>query len=299
MIFEYYPELQETEHTTIVPGDEYFDVLILGGSVLNKDFSPVGRFIKDNNKRIRIHNLAIPAHTSLDSRIKYSYLKDTAFDFVVFYHGINETRTNNCPQDVFDADYNHVRWYEEINTLRTSAVNVSVIPFAIKQWLHSVSRSLGIKQYIPMEFPRRDWMRYGSDVKSAASFKFNVLEIVNLANKNKTPLLLLSFAYYVLDDYSLDKFLGGELDYATRPDASGTRGTPIEIWGQPKNVEQGILAHNQALREISASQEQVHFLDMNQLLPKSKEYFNDVCHLTRKGSRFLAERVSTVVAQFL
>ena len=50
-------------------------------------------------RNVRIFNLAMPAHTSRDSWLKYAALRDARFDLVIFYHGINEARVNNAPPE--------------------------------------------------------------------------------------------------------------------------------------------------------------------------------------------------------
>src|SRR5438128_105395 len=120
--YGYYPELRNSGalDAVIRNDDDVYDVLILGGSVI----SPAFHFDKDlvNSKfeaalkrPVRIFNLATPAHTSRDSLLKYRALAQQKFDLVILYDSINDTRMNNCPPQMFRADYTHCAWYRQID----------------------------------------------------------------------------------------------------------------------------------------------------------------------------------------
>ncbi|MEA3347171.1 MAG: hypothetical protein U9Q21_03680, partial [Candidatus Auribacterota bacterium] len=99
--YAFYPELETVKRERIKKGDEYFDILILGGSVVNDDWGNIGETLREKlenktGKKVRIHNVSASAHNSLDSYYKYGYLADKEFDSVLFYHAINEVQANNC-----------------------------------------------------------------------------------------------------------------------------------------------------------------------------------------------------------
>jgi hypothetical protein len=64
---------------------------------------------------VRVHLAAAGAQTSRDSYLKYRWLSSKRFDLVVLYDGINEACANNCPPNVFRADYSHYAWYRFLN----------------------------------------------------------------------------------------------------------------------------------------------------------------------------------------
>ena len=122
VLYAYYPELRRVDQVRPRHHDKSYDILLLGGSVLNSGWGSVEKALHDQltaigQRKIRIFNLAVPAHTSRDSWLKYGALKKARFDLVIFYHGINETRANNAPPEIFREDYAHYSWYEIANAL--------------------------------------------------------------------------------------------------------------------------------------------------------------------------------------
>jgi hypothetical protein len=111
ILYAYYPELQDVD--TARPGprhdDKFYDILFLGGSALNRQWGAVEQVLLEQlfrygHRNVRIFNLAMPAHTSRDSWLKYAALRKARFELVLFYHGINETRANNVPPELFRED---------------------------------------------------------------------------------------------------------------------------------------------------------------------------------------------------
>ena len=112
----YYPELRDIERIKIDNNDKCFDILLLGGSVLNRNWGNISHLFLEKvtyakKQKIRVHNLSEPGHTSRDSYFKYRNLFDKKFDLVLIYHGINDLRLNNCPPHIYKADYSHYSWY--------------------------------------------------------------------------------------------------------------------------------------------------------------------------------------------
>jgi hypothetical protein len=74
------------------------NILLLGGPVLY--FAGRQAALREAfGEDARVYNFAQTAHSSLDSLTKYRYALDRGyrFDYVIFYHGINEVRANNVP----------------------------------------------------------------------------------------------------------------------------------------------------------------------------------------------------------
>lgn len=281
----FYPETARIENKTIQRTDSTIDVLLLGGSVLHRDYSQFETRLREalafeTRRLVRIHNLARPAHTSLDSVYKYRRLADQKFDLVVFYHGINEARANNCPEEMFRPDYSHYAWYERVNDLEHHSVQpLYVTPSALRflwQWKKSTWWD---DRYVSAHRPKNDeWMRQGGSIKTAEPFENNVRTILDLAHQKQEPVLLMTFAYYLADGYSDEAFRARELDYADRK-------SPVGIWGKPGNVTAAIDAHNQVLRRVGGDYQNVHLVDQSALLPKAGRFFNDICHITHEGTR--------------
>ena len=129
--------------------DGYFDVLLLGGSVVSHDFGRIDDYLAagltDSKGPVRIWNAAEPAHTSRDSWEKYSRLEDKHFDLVIVYDGINDSRFNNIEPGQFRPDYSHVSWYREINAYRNHPeIAYFALPFTLERMLINLEKGLGL-----------------------------------------------------------------------------------------------------------------------------------------------------------
>ena len=58
----------------------------------------------------------------------------------------------------------------------------------------------------------RDWVKHGGDIKSAEPFRANMKGILDLARENETPVLMMTFCYYVAEGYTDEKYMNGKLD---------------------------------------------------------------------------------------
>jgi len=292
IIFAFYPELKGIEADKSQGDGDVFKILMLGGSVLDPQWSSVEQLLNQkllgaSHKAVRIYNLAKRAQTSLDSYYKYKHLQDSHFDLVVFYHGINETRSNNCPPEIFREDYSHYLWYRQINNLdrQRRLVRYFALPYTLNYASLILGEWVGVYDFMPPEQPDEGSTVYGADIKSRASFRSNVGNITKLARRKNEPVFLMTFASYVPDDYSKEKFESGLLDYS-RPLF------PVELWGLPENVMAGIAAHNTVLRDLADHQDGIYIIDQERLLPKSGNYFHDICHLNREGvDRFVSNMI--------
>jgi len=287
----YYPEVKPVLHASPEKEPNTFRVLLLGASVLLPSYGTIEIELRNKlkqaypTKKIIIFNVSAPAHTSLDSRFKYQLLSKHRFDAVIFYHGINETRANNCPPDVFRSNYTHYAFYQETHLLmRHPEMNYCTLPYFLELVFLKISNKLNHHKLVPTHAPQPDWLQYGKIFKTGPAFANNIQAIINLAKRKKEKLLLLGYAYYVPTNYSLAGFLNKTLDYQTH-------NSPIELWGLPPHVANSIDGHNQMLQRLVQNNSEVLYYDMNAIIPKNKHYFNDICHLTNRGCNLFAEKV--------
>jgi len=290
----FYPALRELE-PRIIQRDETYDVLLLGGSVISEEFSSIGeqlaeRLAFEYRKPARVFNLGAKAHTTLDSYYKYRHLRDKRFDLVVVYHGINEIRTNNCPPEMFRDDYSHYGWYEKVNDAESMANSVSSIPYSLSFAFTTLTELLGLRSFVPTHDPQPEWVALGENVKSAGPFRKNIEAICELAEERGEPVLLLTFAIHVPEDYSLEKFRRRELDYSTHFCA-------IELWGKVANVIKAIAIHNDIVRDVAQGRAGAHLLDQAKELPRGGRVFNDVCHLTHVGSTRFVDNLMRAIEE--
>jgi len=284
----FYPELKPVEEAAITRDDGTFDVLVLGGSVL--EFGDFGGQLtasleKKYRSPVRVHSLARAAHTSLDSFYKYRRLHGQRFDLVVFYHGINEARANNCPKELFRDDYSHWGWYRLVADYENGGERLFVLPYTLNFAYTKIGSKTGLIKFVPKHRPGEEWLVHGATIRTEGTFRANLDRIRVIAAERGDPLLVMTFATHVVDGYTLDRFRAGELDYAGRD-------MPIELWGEPEQVLQAIKVHNRVIREIAARPD-VFLVDQETEMPHGRRYFLDVCHLTEEG---LAALVANVVS---
>ena len=290
VIYGFYPELPqvnyERSHET---RENAVNVLLLGGSVLHVEWSAIDaliaeRLARDTRRPIRIYNLSAPAYTTRDSLLQYQRLGRDRFDLVVVYHGINETRTNNAPPDVFRDDYGHYSWYRFVNTIdRDSWLGVVALPYFVKHASIALRDRFGWSDIVPTSEPRPEWLEYGLDVKSKKPFRENLSGILDLAQSRGEPVLLMTFALNIAEGYTKGAFEALELDYTRHR-------SPLRWWGTPEAVESGVDAHNAVVRELAA-QRRTFFVDQAALIPAERRMYNDVCHLTVAGSELFVENM--------
>jgi hypothetical protein len=290
ILYAYYPELRRVDKTGPARGDEYYNILLLGGSALTRLFSTVEVELREQlayagYHKVRIFNLAAPAHTSRDSLLKYASLVEARFELVVFYHGINEARANNVPPERFHENYSHYSWYEIVNVLapyhKTSSF---ALPYTLHFLTIRIRQTLNRNHYVPTHRPRPEWVQYGRNYRSKLSFEQNLNAILQFASQRGDQVLLMTFATYLPPDYSHDAFKDKRLDYLLHL-------LPIEQWGARENVVAAVAAHNEVVRYLATKNEDVLFVDQASLMKGSASYFNDPCHFTTAGSSKFVENL--------
>lgn len=256
--------------------DARFDVLLLGGSVLEPTWGTVEQEIEQRLERLipgrfRICNLAQGGFTSRDSLIQYQHLERDRFDLVLVYDGINDVRMNCCPPELFRDDYTHFRWYHGL-AHRQEAGTTSLTSAALDRLRTTLDS-------IPLGTPDPRLLEYMSNPQTPRTVRSNLSEIVRIARERGDPLVLMTYASHIPADYSLEKFGTGELDYAP---VAKTR-CAVEQWGSPEHVTQILELQNAQVRELAAQSPEVAFVDQAGLLPRGADYFIDPCHLTSAG----------------
>jgi hypothetical protein len=157
ILYAFYPGLREAAVRRPAPGDGFYDVLMLSGSTLHVDWGPVEQALAEQlteagHPNVRMLNLAFPAHTSRDSRLKYAALAESRFDLVVVYDGINDVRANNAPPELFREDYGHFRWYETANALAPYHDTARLaLPYTIRYLGISLYQILHPGRYVPSD----------------------------------------------------------------------------------------------------------------------------------------------------
>ena len=259
--------------------DKHINVLLIGGSVLHNN----SRILIDSGKDRGIHffNLAHPAHTSLDSLYKYQYLtkKKYKFDFVIFYHGINEVRTNNIQKEFFKEDYGHYYYYRWVNAAfkeEQPMFNFYLSSTLIYNSYHLFCKFYGMtifkkKEFVPFDIPVPELSQFGGEIKSEKSFRKNLIKIAEIAHAENTILIVPFFAFHPFP-----------------PDQKMTN-----IWGEPKNVIKGIERHNRVISEIKGK----YITIDTSVINKDRDNFEDICHFTSKGNKIFYDLLIQTVSK--
>ncbi len=274
----FYPELWTSGviADSISASDQSFDVLMLGGSVLEQVADEFEAGLRERMQRpVRVYQLARSAHTSRDSLLKFQKLHDKDFDLVVVYHGINDVRMNCCPAAEFRDDYSHCHWYRSLRLHREEK------SLSLPSVLHDQLTNL-----ISLGEPDSENLKYGGTIKTAVAFRSNIEAIVREATARNASVCLMTFAHFIPDDYSKSKFLRGTLEYQT-----GEFAIPAETWGYPWNVTATLDAHNAEIRDLVVREPAVIFIDQQKLIPRNGQHFSDPCHLTAAGCRAFADNM--------
>ncbi|MBW3539041.1 MAG: hypothetical protein KY476_02110 [Planctomycetes bacterium] len=281
----YYPELAASgvASAEIDAADETFDVLLLGASVLEQVTPEFRRRLDEQlGGRSRVFALSRAAHTSRDSLLKFRRIGARPFDLIVIYHGINDARMNCTPPGTFRDDYTHCGWYASFER-RLQAGSLTMLDV-----LGDRADSAGIA----LGEPDAELRRYGLELKTPPAFRRNMEEIVRDARDRDIPVLLMTFACYIPDDYSEEAFAAGRLDYGP-----GSHRLRAETWGNPEAVEQAVAAHNRELRELASQYENVTLVAQETLLPHDGRHFSDPCHLTDRGISVFVDHLLPVVLE--
>lgn len=296
IIYALYPNLGKVMDS--YRDDESYKVLLIGGSVLHQEWGAVEEHIKSDlgkfsNPRFTVYNVSFPANTTMDSRIKMDILGSRHFDYVILYHGINDIRTNNCPDSVFKEDYSHYSWYKTLYALLDhKETGITVLPFSMIYIYNRFMEKSGRVTILDTHTPRDDWMGYGRFVKNKKVIKNNIEYIASKVQEDGGTVILPSFAWYIPDDYSETMFESRVLDY-------NEHFCKIEIWGRPDIVKQALNLNNSVIKDICSSNNKIISLDLNEHLPHNKEYFNDICRLTDKGSGLFAALITEKILENL
>ena len=190
---------------------------------------------------------------------------------MVIYHGINDLWANNVPPSGFKSDYAHMQpWYK-----RNALLDSSLIA---RYAYNSYYKGTGV-------FPRENIN--AANFASNAVLERNLRELVTLIRENGGVPILMSFAWHIPDNYSLEGFNNYTLGYnnPTHYDEC-----PVELWGSTAYVREGLDLHNQTIRNL-ASETQTHLIDLDVYLSSNIENFGDVVHLSEIGTDRLVQAV--------
>jgi hypothetical protein len=264
--------------------DQAFNILLLGGSVLGQIYQPLKEKLEKIKPPVKVFSVSIPGHTSMDSFYKYKFLKNKQFDLVIFYHGINEVRANYIEPKSFKIDYSHFYWYSVLGALDSHFEHQYIVfPFTI-HFLYLTLKKIALNELEhTKEIPRFEYLDYGKKVNSATTFEYNLKNLVRLTRERGSKFMLMTFANDTPEggypQFSAERYKKIYKDFHIATSSC----CPIEIWGKPRHVMNGIKIHNDVINKFVKHNQDVIFIDQDKNLSNKHSYFSDVCHFNPEG----------------
>jgi hypothetical protein len=271
--------------------DNVIDVLVLGGSVLHHESGDIKevleeRLAKATGQSVVIHNMAMPGHTSRDSYFKYRHLTDHRFDLVLYYHGINEARMNNCSAEAWRDDYTHAGWHARHAAIQSHPeLPLVVFPYASHYLWIKLCAARGIGGMIPGKWLNDSSLEYGDNIRSDAALKANLSAVLDMAKSRGDRIMVLSFATYLPKGYDLDRPGVDQPEGVDDYSHNKGKGSQLEMWGRARHVMAAVARHNVVIRTEKAGRSGVTFYDMAQQYPADGELYDDICHYSSEGCR--------------
>lgn len=213
-------------------------------------------------RRLEIQGGALRTHTSRSDVLKYKYyFHKYSFDYVLLYEGINDLWANNVAAADFQDDYSHLSAWNKKNILLDHSL---------------IARYF----YNSVLWAEPQTMRNGSRYRSLTVVEGNIRELIKMIRKDGGTPILMTFAWHIPPDYDLERFWADELDYFN---PSHYDKWPVELWGDPDDVREGLTRHNALVRKV-AREENVPLIDLESSFRLKPWYFGDVCHFNEAGT---------------
>jgi hypothetical protein len=341
LILRFYPELTPFLNDDIPENDSsHTRVLLLGGSAITNSLCNLERLLaeklSDCKKPLIIFSLARYAHNSADSRVKLELISNIKFDYIFLYHGINDTRANNCPASVFDEKYNHIEFYRDVNLLlKHKEINWLCSPYYLEWIFDKLMIATGCIDLIPREYfvahPRLFQMEKEfppaknpeelqlfkklTDLQSKIitpelkSANYTWLEMGKDIKSSKTYQKNINAVYRICCKNNSKLILTPfaaylPLNYTLHRFLTDTlnyaeQRWPAELYGKPQWVMKGIRKHNEITRQFASSHPDVLYFNFPDSIGIGRTYFNDICHLAPAGCESLSNCISNEIRKDL
>lgn len=218
--------------------------------------------------KIEVNNFGQGGYNSADLLIRYLLqIVDTKPDYLIIYHAYNDIRSYLTPG--FMPDYSHSRrnigeriWRFSLNEI------IPDIPLKLYNYLKT--------KYIVGDVRNSllDLVSKG-DINTKLDFSLglkvyerNMQNIIYLAKKNNTKVILCTFAIFLYNKLKKD---------------------PLHILYK-KIVEK----ENQIIKDLS-KKNKTQLVDCDLLIPRKKEYFLDTIHFSIEGMKILAKLIAASI----
>ena len=156
-----YPVLKRIEKKKPSRDDNFFNILILGSSVLEREWGEVEKCLSEQialsgHKNVRIFNFSTSGLISLDSLHQYRAVEAFNFDLVLFYPSGVEAKVDNVPPELFREDYSHFSDTEIKSYLITHHGKARFsLCYGLRAYAMHMRRQRNTKNYVPARIPRK------------------------------------------------------------------------------------------------------------------------------------------------
>lgn len=273
------------------PGE--FRVLCLGGSVTAgvklKPDDQYPRILesllreKYPDVEINILNAGKPWYTSKHSLINYiTYYQSWKPDLVIVMHAINDMYRSFSPSEFAVGEYDEL-WSHfygaSINGAKPPSFEKHFYINKIKPFV-----DLKLRGWIERDYPL-------SEFHSLPAYKRHMEALVRAIRSNSSSVMLVSEASLFKE--TMPETEKNTLYFGKRFCSKKTGFLRTEY---PSHVSllRVVRAYNSAARQ-TAKEQASFFSDADSVLPKTGEFFFDDCHLTAKGTRFLARYLAAEI----
>lgn len=243
-------------------------IMLLGGSTsyFEHYVNTVRETVSNTNpdRIINVVSCGKPRYTTYNNLVNLRQnLVQYELDYIVLYAGIN------------DCIYNTFYW---INGLP----DIGLIDW--NAWDQSVFWK-SFKYIIVDKLIRSDPEFSSGSIRSAEIFRENVQEVINIANDNDIKVVLSTFAV------------------AWPPETDSLAVTISEMeplmehfWGNIPSTVYGVQKHNEIMQEL-ARQNKFQLVKMDNAIPKTGDYFGDICHMKKPGLVILGNRIAVGIGK--
>ena len=213
---------------------------------------------------IKVTSCGRPRYTSYINRINFEKnLIGYKPDIIVLYMGINDNIYNTFYWVSALPDVGYFNWLDW---------KVSIVYKMFKY--HLFEKKL---------FSRPQFRK--EEIRSTQIFKENISAIISIAKANNIKVVLSTFAIALP---SQDQWIVKRVQSEEKK--------MQHFWGTITSTIVGVEEHNKLMRELSKTNK-LPIADNYALIPKSSEYFVDICHMTTLGANNLGANMATTIAQ--
>lgn len=223
---------------------------------------------KKYRNKIEVNNCGQGGYNSADLLIRYMLqIVDTEPDYLIIYHAYNDIRSYLTPG--FMSDYSHSRrnigeriWRFSLNEI------IPDIPLKLFNYLKA-KYIVGDVRNSLLDLVSKGEINTKLDFSLGLKvYERNIQNIIFLAKKNNTKVILCTFAVFLYNELKKD---------------------PLHILYK-KIVEK----ENQIMKDLS-KKNKIQLVDCDLLIPRKKEYFLDTIHFSIEGMKILAKLIESSI----